>query len=432
MSTSAWSDHTMDFTRLTESAQQTLDGAYREARRLDHRVIQPEHLMLGLVMNQSRGVARILRSFRVDSKQVRLRVERTLEPGEPLDTSTFELAVRTRRIIRFAEEEASDLGQFGVEDEHLLLALLAEEHGIPRQVLNEMGLTYAKVRAHLDDRLRARQAAQRPLKAFYSLSDFLREPFRLAARRSPPVELSLVFIGIVLATVLFGVLLYLRVLPVLSLILFVTGGWIISLCLHEFGHALVAYVGGDSEVYYKGYLSLNPIKYAHPVLSIVLPLIFLLLGGIGLPGGAVYINRHAIYDKRMHSLTSAAGPIATLLCAVVLLIPFVTGLAYVNTAAHLEFWAGLALLAVLEITGIVLNLLPFPGLDGFGIIEPFLPPRLVETANILRQFTFLFILALFLSPLAFVFWSVVRFISSLVNLDYGLVIMGLGLFRFWL
>ena len=41
-------------------------------------------------------------------------------------------------------------------------------------------------------------------------------------------------------------------------------GWIFSVSLHEFAHALVAYWGGDTSVKDKGYLSLNPIRYADP------------------------------------------------------------------------------------------------------------------------------------------------------------------------
>src|SRR5687768_15540217 len=41
-------------------------------------------------------------------------------------------------------------------------------------------------------------------------------------------------------------------------------GWIFSLCLHEFSHALVAYYGGDYTVREKGYLTFNPLKYTHP------------------------------------------------------------------------------------------------------------------------------------------------------------------------
>ena len=51
-------------------------------------------------------------------------------------------------------------------------------------------------------------------------------------------------------------------------------GWVFSLTLHEFSHALVAYLGGDYTVREKGYLSFNPLKYMHPMLSIGLPLLF--------------------------------------------------------------------------------------------------------------------------------------------------------------
>ena len=67
--------------------------------------------------------------------------------------------------------------------------------------------------------------------------------------------------------------------------LFVFGGWMISLCLHEFGHAIVAYFGGDTSVKDKGYLTLNPLNYTDPGLSLLLPMIFLVMGGIALPGG---------------------------------------------------------------------------------------------------------------------------------------------------
>ena len=60
-----------------------------------------------------------------------------------------------------------------------------------------------------------------------------------------------------------------------------------SLCLHEFGHALVAYRGGDRSVRGKGYLTLDIRRYTDVGLSFVLPVLFLLLGGIPLPGGAV-------------------------------------------------------------------------------------------------------------------------------------------------
>src|SRR5919197_3167209 len=95
-------------------------------------------------------------------------------------------------------------------------------------------------------------------------------------------------------------------------------GWIFSLCLHEFSHALVAYFSGDTTVREKGYLTFNPLKYTHPLFSIVLPLLFLVMGGIGLPGGAVYIERWRIRNRFLLSAVSLAGPLANLLLAIIL------------------------------------------------------------------------------------------------------------------
>ncbi len=80
----------------------------------------------------------------------------------------------------------------------------------------------------------------------------------------------------------------------IAVFLFVTSAWIVSLCLHEYAHARTALHSGDISIGAKGYLTLNPLKYTHALLSIVLPVIFVIMGGIGLPGGAVFIERSRI------------------------------------------------------------------------------------------------------------------------------------------
>ena len=106
---------------------------------------------------------------------------------------------------------------------------------------------------------------------------------------------SPIFLAIVALTVVGGALAWssadaTRPLAYIGVFIFVIAGWLVSLCLHEFGHAYTAWRFGDHDVAVRGYLTLNPLKYSHPLLSLGLPVLFIALGGIGLPGGAVYVR----------------------------------------------------------------------------------------------------------------------------------------------
>ena len=61
----------------------------------------------------------------------------------------------------------------------------------------------------------------------------------------------------------------------------------------------------------KGYLTLNPLRYTDAINSIVIPVLIMAIGGIGLPGGAVYINRQLLRRRVYGALVSAGGPLAT-------------------------------------------------------------------------------------------------------------------------
>jgi Zn-dependent protease len=157
---------------------------------------------------------------------------------------------------------------------------------------------------------------------------------------------------------------------------FVMIGWIASLCVHEFAHARTALWGGDTSVIGRGYLTFDVRRYVQPGLSLWMPLFFLAIGGIGLPGGAVWINVGAIKSPVRRSLMSLAGPASNLLLGAAL----ASTVKLLGTTAtdHLFFGSALSYLALLQFMAAFLNLVPLPGLDGFGVIEPFLPQSLLE------------------------------------------------------
>ena len=203
---------------------------------------------------------------------------------------------------------------------------------------------------------------------------------------------------------------------------FVVAGWVVSLCLHEFGHALTAYIGGDRAIADTGYLDLDPMRYTDPVLSILLPLVYILIGGFGLPGGAVYINTRRLRSRAWMSLVSAAGPLMNL--------AFLLGLAVLYRALFthggtVDLASGIGVLALFQATAIVLNLLPFPGLDGFGIIRPFLPASAAARADQIggAAFILLFVL-LWLTSAGSALIRVGVDITSALGIDTAAVAMG--------
>ena len=251
-------------------------------------------------------------------------------------------------------------------------------------------------------------------------------PLHQSVRPSP------VFLGIVALTLAGGALAWfcgdeIGPLSYAAVFVLVVAGWLVSLCLHEFGHAYTAWKFGDHDIAVRGYLTLNPLKYTHPMLSLGLPLLFIALGGIGLPGGAVYV-RTSWMTPRHRTQVSLAGPFANAVLAVLLL----AAVSLFYDRAHGVFWSGLAFLGFLQVTAVLLNLLPVPGLDGYGALEPHLKPETQRALEPVKGWGFLILLIVLIVPqLNQLFFGAVFWFVELAGVPSPLVSIGGGLTRFW-
>ncbi|GGS11378.1 MULTISPECIES: site-2 protease family protein [Streptomyces] len=252
-----------------------------------------------------------------------------------------------------------------------------------------------------------------------------------ATTRPGDRQVSPVFVGILAVTAVTGWATWTGYAeqPGVAVFLFVTAAWIVSLCLHEYAHARTALHSGDISVGAKGYLTLNPLKYTHALLSIVLPVIFVIMGGIGLPGGAVFIERNRIQGRWRHSLISAAGPLTNVLFAAVCTAPFWLD-ALDGVPADFRF--ALAFLALLQVTAAILNFLPVPGLDGYGVIEPWLSYKVKRQVEPFAPFGLLFVFAvLWLPSVNEAFFDVVDAVMRALNVDMFSQYCGDARYRFW-
>ncbi|MFF9812559.1 site-2 protease family protein [Streptomyces sp. NPDC014006] len=252
-----------------------------------------------------------------------------------------------------------------------------------------------------------------------------------AATRHSDRRISPVFLGIVAVAAVAGWAAWsgFAEQPRVAVFLFVTAAWVVSLCLHEYAHARTALHSGDVTVGAKGYLTLNPMRYTHALLSIVLPVAFLIMGGIGLPGGAVFIERGRIRGRRRHSMVSAAGPLTNVVFAVVCTAPFWLGS---PDGMPGDFRYALAFLALLQVTAAILNFLPVPGLDGYGVLEPWLSPKVKRQVEPYAPFGLLFVFALLWVPsVNAVFFDAVHAILRVLGVSDFDAFWGRELYRFW-
>lgn len=435
----------LSFANYTATAETCVQNATREASTLKHAQVQPEHLLLTLLTPESGTawnlLAETLRNPATMQEGLRIVLADALTTAENTPPA---YGFRIKRTLSEAEEEAQRAGHVQVDTGHLLLGLL-NEGGAAGQMLRRSGLDAAKLRHWLRQPPPPAPGAARaaaPARAATPPQPKIDDERLILLESQPLKKLLPRLISWPAVIVMLGTLIISATLMVqdnfniarAGLVVFVLDSWIVSLCAHEFGHALLADLGGDRSVRGNGYLSLNPFKYTHPLLSIIMPLLFMMLGGIGLPGGAVYIQTARLRSPKWQSAVSFAGPAASALMAVLFSLPFVLRLFNLDRyVANPLLWEACSVMVYLNCAAVVLNLLPIPPLDGFGILAPFLSANLRRLFYSFSTFGLLMIFMLFFSnpSIRTAFQNTLDSMMQTLSVTPLLANRGLQMFMFW-
>ncbi len=144
------------FNRFTERARKVIILAKEEAKRFNHDYIGTEHLLLGLVREGEGVAATVLKSLGVDLSQVRMEIEKLVQPGPAsIISGDIPFTPQAKKAIELAMDEANAMGHNYIGTEHLLLGLIREGEGVAYQVLSNLGLDLNRVREAIMDILGA-------------------------------------------------------------------------------------------------------------------------------------------------------------------------------------------------------------------------------------------------------------------------------------
>jgi uncharacterized protein YbbC (DUF1343 family) len=135
------------FERYTEKARRVIFFARYEASQAGTPVIEPAHLLLGIIREDPELMRRCSpNGSKGNSIREAIETRRT-PPKEKISSSVeLPLASETKTILAYAHEESDSLKHRHIGTEHLLLGLLRDKDSLAAQVLLEHGLELGTLR----------------------------------------------------------------------------------------------------------------------------------------------------------------------------------------------------------------------------------------------------------------------------------------------
>jgi ATP-dependent Clp protease ATP-binding subunit ClpC len=132
--------HLKGFERFTQKAVIAINIAQDESRRLGHRYVGTEQLLVGLVGEGSGFASQFLTSVGVNLENVKIEEEKIVGRGRGLTPLDIPFTPRAKQVLELAVEESRQFGHNYIGTEHLLLGILHEGGGAAIRILQNLGV----------------------------------------------------------------------------------------------------------------------------------------------------------------------------------------------------------------------------------------------------------------------------------------------------
>jgi ATP-dependent Clp protease ATP-binding subunit ClpC len=147
------------FEKYNEKARRALFFARYEASKLGSRVIESEHILLGVLREGEEIIKEIFSRFNVKPEQIRREVEGDRLFVDRISSSAeLPLSEESKKILAYAAHEAESMLHQYVGTEHLLIGILRVESSTAARILTAKGLNVYGVREETISILKEREA----------------------------------------------------------------------------------------------------------------------------------------------------------------------------------------------------------------------------------------------------------------------------------
>jgi ATP-dependent Clp protease ATP-binding subunit ClpC len=147
------------FEKYNEKARRALFFARYEASKLGSRVIESEHILLGVLREGEEIIKEIFSRFNVKPEQIRREVEGDRPFVDRISSSAeLPLSEESKKILAYAAHEAESMLHQYVGTEHLLIGILRVESSTAARILTARGLNVYGVREETISILKEREA----------------------------------------------------------------------------------------------------------------------------------------------------------------------------------------------------------------------------------------------------------------------------------